>query len=167
MEVARKWRMRIFEWLLLWRQRLSPYVPLIMTSFGRDTSPTTPILMMACTRSLRFAASHFTVSSKFGSGECGRELASWRSHFVPQPPLPRENPRSSYFHPCYLHSMCSFNLKLVGSRSKPEMAPKKTEHCAPARTRESVCLQNSSKPPTKRNLKELLGLVLPGCSYEC
>ena len=73
MEVARKWRMRIFEWLLLWRQRLSPYVPLIMTSFGRDTSPTTPILMMACTRSLRFAASHFTVSSKFGSGECGRE----------------------------------------------------------------------------------------------
>jgi len=65
-----------FRLIFFWRQRLSPYVPLFTTSFGRDTSPTTPILMMACTRSLRFAASHFTVSSKFGSGECGKELAS-------------------------------------------------------------------------------------------
>ena len=30
---------------------------------------------MACIRSSRFAASHFTVSSKLGPGECGRE--SW------------------------------------------------------------------------------------------
>ena len=87
-------------------------MPLITTSSGRDTSPTIPTLIMACTRSSRFAASHFTVSSKLGSGECGRERrlleeATWYTNHHCQ--------ERSYKVHTFIHVICILCVVLTES----------------------------------------------------